>query len=628
MSIPRLLRYTRLLVALAVLTVLFSTSAWANVAPIADAGPDQNIYLGDVAVLDGSGTDDDGDPIEGWWWTMQTKPQGSLAQLNAIDAANPSFVPDIVGDYILTLMVSDGQLWSDPSGVIIHVSENLPPTAVISADATTGPAPLTVHFDATQSSDPEGRPLSYHWAFSDGPISESAVTSRVFTSPGTFMVVLWVTDDRGQTDRDSLLIEVTSPLPVANAGPDQAVFLGPTVALDGTASSYPAYPYVLLNYAWTMDARPTGSNAILSNANTATPFFTPDMTGQYVISLVVSDANDPTSASVADTVLINVSQNLPPVATASADITSGTAPLTVNFDASASYDVDSPALTYSWDFGDPGSPANTATGSAASHTYESSGPYTAIVTVTDDYNNIDMASVAINVTTPNMPPAAAPNANPVSGPAPLEVRFTANAIDPNPGDTLAWHWDFGDNTTSTDENPLHTYSSAGTYTATLTVSDGSLSTSASMTVTVSSPLIINVTEAKVDFGKEGKVDGKINLKADFTFAGALNPSDTIKVVFDGLTLVEAPFASFKAEDDEPGEYEYKEKNLLVKIDLTESAMKVSRHKIVLTGVDNSNGIDVVISFGAATGADHMTMEEKEEGHSEKKGERELRYKEK
>jgi PKD repeat protein len=62
-------------------------------------------------------------------------------------------------------------------------------------------------------------------------------------------------------------------------------------------------------------------------------------------------------------------------------------------------------------------------------------------------------------------PAADFTAAPVSGSTPLTVQFT----DTSSGVVDAWSWDFGDGATSTGQNPAHTYTTAGTYTVTLTV---------------------------------------------------------------------------------------------------------------------------------------------------------------
>lgn len=72
----------------------------------------------------------------------------------------------------------------------------------------------------------------------------------------------------------------------------------------------------------------------------------------------------------------------------------------------------------------------------------------------------------------NRPPIAAASANPTSGNAPLQVDFSsAGSMDPDAGQAITYHWNFGDGTTSTAANPTKTYSSNGTYDAVLTVTD-------------------------------------------------------------------------------------------------------------------------------------------------------------
>ena len=75
--------------------------------------------------------------------------------------------------------------------------------------------------------------------------------------------------------------------PVAFAGVDQTVFVGSLVTLDGSGS------YDLdnqpLNYSWSMMKVPFGNTALLANANTVRPTFTPNVSGEYVARLIVID---------------------------------------------------------------------------------------------------------------------------------------------------------------------------------------------------------------------------------------------------------------------------------------------------------------------------------------------------
>jgi PKD repeat protein len=99
------------------------------------------------------------------------------------------------------------------------------------------------------------------------------------------------------------------------------------------------------------------------------------------------------------------------------------------------------------------------------------------------------ATVALTVSAVNDEPSATATATPTRGQAPLAVSFLATGADLD-GDALAYLWTFGDGATATEQNPGHTYASAGFYTATVTVSDGhGGSSSAQVEVTSSAPYL-------------------------------------------------------------------------------------------------------------------------------------------
>lgn len=83
-------------VALAV-SVLLSAGVQAiptNSPPIVEAGPNETIYLGDVARLHGAATDPDGDPIVDWDWDVISTPLGSAYSLAGADTPEPIFTTD------------------------------------------------------------------------------------------------------------------------------------------------------------------------------------------------------------------------------------------------------------------------------------------------------------------------------------------------------------------------------------------------------------------------------------------------------------------------------------------------------------------------------------------------------
>ena len=87
---------------------------------------------------------------------------------------------------------------------------NQPPTAVMSATPSTGAAPLTVTFDGSGSTDPDGTIASYSWNFGDGATSAATNPSHTYTSARTYKATLTVTDNAGSTASASVTITVTS----------------------------------------------------------------------------------------------------------------------------------------------------------------------------------------------------------------------------------------------------------------------------------------------------------------------------------------------------------------------------------------------------------------------------------
>ena len=198
------------------LLILSNQSAYA--IPIAIAGNDQDVYTGQGVQLDGSASyDPDGDPILLFMWELLSLPAGSDADVSNPFSATPTMIVDLAGDYVLSLVVTDGIDYSLPDYVTISATVNQPPVAIAQADVTMGAAPLTVNFDGTASYDPEGNDLQYSWWFDDGAAySFGATATHTFTRPGTYDVELLVEESNILFDIDYITINVgTVPVPPA-----------------------------------------------------------------------------------------------------------------------------------------------------------------------------------------------------------------------------------------------------------------------------------------------------------------------------------------------------------------------------------------------------------------------------
>lgn len=159
-----------------------------------------------------------------------------------------------------------------------------------------------------------------------------------------------------------------------------------------------------------------------------------------------------------------------PVAEFNANPLVGYAPLSVTF-TDLSYNSPS---EWNWDFGD-GTVSNDQN---PRHTYSQEGSYNATLTVINEYGQNTQTRV-ISVNTP--PPVASFTSTATSGRNPLTVVFT----DTSTNSPTSWSWNFGDGTVSNNQNPTHKFTKKGTYSVTLTVSNGggSAMTYGSITVT-------------------------------------------------------------------------------------------------------------------------------------------------
>ncbi|MEV6597295.1 PQQ-dependent sugar dehydrogenase [Actinoplanes sp. NPDC051346] len=103
---------------------------------------------------------------------------------------------------------------------------NRAPTAVASADRTSGQAPLAVRFSSSGSSDPEGGTLTYAWNFGDGTTSTAANPTKTYTTNGTYTATLTVRDTEGLTGTASVSVTVgnTAPTVRINEPPVGSLF--------------------------------------------------------------------------------------------------------------------------------------------------------------------------------------------------------------------------------------------------------------------------------------------------------------------------------------------------------------------------------------------------------------------
>ena len=273
------------------------TAAVVNSPPVAHAGDDQNVAAGSTVTLDGSRSSDaDGNPLS-YRWSFISRPPGSNAQLSGDTAVRPTFVADVEGSYVLRLIVNDGTADSAEARVTITAAVvNSPPVAHAGDDQSVAPG-STVTLDGSRSSDADGNPLSYRWSFVSRPPGSNAQLSGdtavrptfVADVEGSYVLRLIVND--GTADSAEARVTITAAVvnspPVAHAGDDQRVRVNTRVTLDGSRSSdADGDP---LTYLWHFISVPGNSFVFFSDENSIRPTFVPDVTGNYVVGLTVSD---------------------------------------------------------------------------------------------------------------------------------------------------------------------------------------------------------------------------------------------------------------------------------------------------------------------------------------------------
>lgn len=367
----------------------------------------------------------------------------SLAELNDPTLPNPSFLPDLDGTYVVQLVVGDGSLDSTPD-IVLASTENGRPLASAGSDQTVNGGDL-VTLDGAGSSDPDGDSVTYSWSLLHLPEGSTAVLSDpsaaqpTFTADllGTYVAQLIVAEAAGEqlkSDPVTVLVTVTNTAPLADAGPDQVVRTNSLVQLDGSGSSDPDGD--ALSFGWTLVSKPLSSTAELAGADSIDPQLVPDLAGDYVIELVVSDG---LLTSAADSVTITATDQAP-IADAGPDQSVQPGAL-VNLDGSGSSDPDGQPLRFSWRFTAlPGGSTATLSGATTatpSFTADVAGIYLAELTVSDGaFDSLDTVAIRADAPSTNNAPVLDPIGNQTVALG-STLSLTLTASDPD-GDDLAF----------------------------------------------------------------------------------------------------------------------------------------------------------------------------------------------
>jgi len=470
-----------------------------NNEPEANAGED--IYTDRLRiVLDGSGSSDaDGDPLSYVWDFGDGTPTERGEKVCHTYSQG--------GDYPVILTIDDGTgVANAQSTSSIRVKINEPPIADAGGNRDVCAGKVVI-FDGSESKDPEGGVLKYHWDFGDGTSAWGVNPAKTYDSGGVYPVTLTVKDDSGFEDGDTSIDRIVVKVvesPVADAGEDQAVCVGIPVQFDGTGSR--DVDGLVNDFQWDFGDGAMGGDS--------TPIHVYTKAGTYrVVLTVFGDSVGACDNTDRDEMVVTVHEGPIAAIRCPATVAKGES---VVFDTSESTGSGGHIIAWGWDFGD-GVHGN---GEQCEHRYEKSGNYIATLAITTDSETDCNRSCSRKQVTVNESPKAEAGKDRLVGAGEV-VPFNGSLSQDPDGAIASYRWDFGDGQTGNGVQVRHRYEAAGTYEVVLRVTDDTNAINNSdtdkLTVTVNeAPKPIITTKGAFCVGEEAILSAKGSTDSDGT----------------------------------------------------------------------------------------------------------------
>jgi hypothetical protein len=272
-----------------------------------------------------------------------------------------------------------------------------------------GASPLTVTFNAKNSTDAENDPIEVEWLWGDGspnetfrstvgkPPAADGSVPHTFTLPSNLTVKSYVVKailrdldtagarKGGETTWPGVTVTLTTetPRPPQNRAPTASFTVTPPEALVGEEVAFDARASVdpdgnKLQYRWSF-----GDGVTTTFLDSAQTTHTYPRTGDFVVRLTVRDEFNASTDATRTLRVIPAGQNRAPVAMIATGPRSGPAPLTLTFDGRISYDPDNDPLTFTWEIHDGQTLLQTLSGSVVNTIFDTEGEYTVTLVVTD-----------------------------------------------------------------------------------------------------------------------------------------------------------------------------------------------------------------------------------------------------
>ncbi len=483
-------------------------------------------------------TDDSSDPdgtIKSWSWNFDDGTTSS--------EQDPTHSYSSEGKYTVKLTVEDNDGLSDSDTKEIFVG-NQAPEASFDISSLNPDVNQDVQF-TDQSNDPDGSIKSWSWDFGDGSTSSEQNPTHSYSSKGSYTIKLTVTDNEGDDDSTSKEIYVgekpnewdfeSDPSEWSTSGlwhladdsdtygdsnsPTHSMWYGqdssgdydtgsqttgsltsPSIDLSGVSSAELSFSHwfetesyqdgeydkveVTVNgnqvyYKDSTDNNVGSEDNFVKETIDISSYTGSSIDIKFTFDSVDEKENAYRGWYVDDVIVNTTSEEYPPTASFSYSPDNPEVGESIQF-TDGSTDSDGTIESWSWDFGD----GSTSSNQNPTHSYSSEGTYTIELTVTDDDGLKDSVTKDVTVYKEQAPTADF-SYSPTSPKVDENVQFTDGSTDQD-GTIESWSWDFGDGSTSNNQNPTHSYSSEGTYTVKLTVTDDDgLTDSVSKDVSVS-----------------------------------------------------------------------------------------------------------------------------------------------
>jgi gliding motility-associated-like protein len=398
------------------------------------------VQFTDASVPNGAGS------ITTWLWSFGDPLSGGN---NASSQQNPLHVFGNAGAYdvVLTIHSINGCQGTITKQVMISAK----PQASFTADTACLGEPTTFVNLSTANG---GSLNTYDWDFGDGsPHSNNAAPQHLYAAAGTYNVKLTVGNTNG-CSHDTTIAIMVAQLPLAVfTYPNQAC-AQTLVSFDDLSTSPQGY---IVQWQWSFG---DGATAVVDFPNPSDVQHAYASAGTYNVVLTVV-----TSLGCEDAVSHTVVITSPPIANFNTGPTS-CAGMPVQFNDATQTNGGGPLVTWAWNFGDPSSgTSNTSGMQNPIHVFDTAGTYgvTLIVSNTGGCNDTIVKQVMVGEA-----PLASFAADTVCLGQP--THFADSSIA-NATSIASWQWMFGDGSTSTQQNPQHTYGNWGAYNVTLQVTN-------------------------------------------------------------------------------------------------------------------------------------------------------------